>query len=82
MSSLKSPMVQQGGTDEADNYSDLRVLRSAAGYYVGTVYTDPETGFTEPGSRDSGYFPEREEAEYFLDSLTEENVGSKLRLTP
>lgn len=47
---------------EKAGYSELKVMRSRAGWYVGTEYTDPERGLTEPGSRDSGYFPTREAA--------------------
>lgn len=66
---MKSPMVTNGDhvADKA-GYSDLQVLQSNAGYYVGTTYTD-EDGFTEPGSRDSGYFRVREDAEDFLDAV-------------
>lgn len=42
-------------------YGELEVLRSNAGYYVGTMYNNPE-GFQEPGSRDSGYFHTEQEA--------------------
>lgn len=49
-------------------YSKLMVLSSAAGYYVGTIYTD-EDGFQDPGSRDSGYFKTREDAESYLEYL-------------
>jgi len=44
------------GESDKSNYTPLKVLRSAAGFYVGTEYKDPKTGFVEPGSRDSGYF--------------------------
>ena len=47
-------------------YSDLKVMKSAAGYYVGTVYINDD-GFVEPGSRESGYFKTREEAEKELE---------------
>jgi len=40
---------------ELEKYSDLQVLKSEAGWYIGTVYTGKE-GFVEPGSRDSKYF--------------------------
>jgi hypothetical protein len=47
-------------------YSDLKVMRSEAGYYVGTEYVNDD-GFVEPGSRESGYFKTREEAEKELE---------------
>jgi hypothetical protein len=63
---MKSPMVQNlDCIPDKSGYSELQVLRSAAGYYVGTLHTD-ENGFVEPGSRDSGYFGSREEAARYL----------------
>lgn len=68
---MKSPMVQNAAYipgDDKYGYSDMMVLESAAGFYVGTIYTDPD-GFKEPGSRDSGYFPTYELAERELESI-------------
>lgn len=67
---MKSPMVTnlECITDKA-GYSDLQVLKSGGGFYVGTLYTGPG-GFEEPGSRDSHYFKTREEAERYLKDLT------------
>ena len=52
-------------------YSPLQVMKSAAGYYVGTFFMDVlvEGGkpFLVPGSRDSGYFLTFEEAEAYLE---------------
>jgi len=48
------------------NYSDLQVLKSAAGWYIGTIHTDPKEGFQEPGSRDSDYYSSEERARYAL----------------
>jgi hypothetical protein len=45
-------------------YSDLQVLKSAAGYYVGTIYSDGQYG--EPGSRDTDYFPTKKAANVAL----------------
>lgn len=68
---MKSPMIQNASyLTEKTGYSELQVLSSAAGYYVGTTYTDPEDGFTEPGSRDSDYFRTHEEAERYLKIIT------------
>lgn len=61
---------------EQANYSDLQVLRSAAGYYIGTVYDDG--GWKEPGSRDTSYFEKKSTAEKVLAALeriVEENPG-------
>lgn len=79
---MKSPMVQRLADEEAGGYSELMVLKSAAGYYIGTVYTDPETGFEEPGSRDSDYFPRRDEAETFLEAITKNDDDTALRASP
>jgi len=46
-------------------YSDVKVLRSAAGYYIGTIFHHMD-GYDEPGSRESGYYPTKELAEKAL----------------
>lgn len=55
-------------------YSELCVMKSAAGYYVGTYFMDDEFNppFLCPGSRDSQYFATEEEASSFLTYLTGE----------
>lgn len=58
---LEHPRAVRGG------YSDLRVLQSAAGFYVGTEYEEFDANGTcvwkEPGSRDSlSYWSTPEEA--------------------
>lgn len=63
---MKPPMVANlPEIPNKDRYTELRVLKSAAGWYIGTLYIDPEYG-AEPGSRDSGYFATKEEAGAFL----------------
>jgi hypothetical protein len=48
-------------------YTKLKVMQSAAGWYVGRGYLDPDCGGMEvPGSRESEYFGTREEAELEL----------------
>jgi hypothetical protein len=70
---MKSPMVQTATyikTSEKSGYTDLRVLQSGAGWYVGTLYWNPDHGgFWEPGSRDTGYFDTKEEATAYLQAL-------------
>lgn len=67
---MKSPMVTNADyLSEKTGYSDLQVLRSGAGWYVGTMYTDPADGFQEPGSRDSDYFATEEQARSYLRSI-------------
>ena len=54
VNNLEHPQAVRGG------YSDLQVLSSAAGHYIGTRYeefnADGKCVWVEPGSRDSGYF--------------------------
>lgn len=83
---MKSPMVQSlDSIEDKGRYSDLQVLRSGAGFYVGTIYHNPE-GFDEPGSRDSDYFPTREQAEAYLKAIGENpaiaEAGLMTRMKP
>jgi hypothetical protein len=76
---MKSPLVEYICSSvegfraaDAGNYSELQVLKSAAGYYIGTLYTHPKgsefEGLVEPGSRDSyDYYATEEEAQKALD---------------
>lgn len=66
---MKSPLIANSGLiDDKENYSELQVLKSAAGFYIGTTYDGD--GFIEPGSRDSAYFRTHDEAQRFLDHVT------------
>jgi hypothetical protein len=54
---------------EQAKYSDLQVLQSAAGWYVGTLYYAAGSAsvcMAEPGSRDTDYFPSKEAANLAL----------------
>lgn len=53
---------------ERECYTDLQVLRSGAGHYVGTMYRSPD-GFQEPGTRDTVYYGTQEEAKLALEQL-------------
>ena len=64
---MKSPMVERIAPEEAGHYTELKVMCSGAGWYVGTGYVDPEFGFEMPGTRESGYFPTAAAA--FLESV-------------
>ena len=48
-------------------YTDMQVLQSPAGFYIGTLYEERDSEgkilWQEPGSRDSGYFLDRQTAE-------------------
>lgn len=76
---VRSVIVERFAADP-ENYSDLRVLQSGAGFYVGTVYS--QDGFTEPGSRDSDYFPTADAAATFLDAVARSGDTSRLRQHP
>lgn len=82
---MKSPMVKQAGyiTDkDKGRFSELQVLRSGAGYYIGTIYHN-SAGYDEPGSRDSGYYQTREEAENDLALLLEGSPNApEMRIRP
>lgn len=80
---MKSPMVENADyINDKEGYSDLQVLMSAAGFYIGTIYHNKD-GFEEPGSRDSGYYRTREEAEADLKKLIElEDDAPELRVNP
>jgi hypothetical protein len=71
---MKSLQVQYYvPVNEQPYYTDLQVMRSAAGFYVGTVYVG-EDGFQEPGSRDTCYVPHKEQAEKMLAILEDANT--------
>ena len=77
---FESPKAVRGG------YSDLQVLSSAAGYYIGTRYEEFDENdqrvWIEPGSRDSGYFLSEEQAADALKGLEDGTQVVALRLTP
>ena len=85
---MKSPMVENLShlePDEEGSYSELQVLQSAAGYYIGTMFTHTGgrfKGLVEPGSRDSDYFPTFGAAETFLKTLENGENHDKLHQTP
>lgn len=59
----ENKMIERGEpiVDDDGVYSKLRVLRSAAGYYIGRIF-EGKDGFMEPGSRESGYYPDEASA--------------------
>ena len=69
--------------NDRKDYSDLQVLQSAAGWYIGTIYTHPRLEFKEPGSRDSDYFPTEAKAKFALAFLefTYEESGKDMETT-
>ncbi len=60
--------------DSDGEYSHIQVMKSAAGWYIGTTFTHNEDseypGMVEPGSRESGYYALKEEAEAALKNKT------------
>lgn len=58
-----------------DYVSELKVMRSGAGYYIGRSYWDTEFGFEGPFSRESGYFGTEEQAQRELDEQSFEVRG-------
>jgi hypothetical protein len=59
-------IIHQLPVAEHKNYSELQVLKSRAGWYVGTTHRDPETKIEEPGSRDTDYFHLEKDAVFAL----------------
>ena len=70
---MKSPQIAK--LPDCAKYSDLKVLQSQAGYYVGSSYEDGT-----PGTRDSGYHPSRDAAERTLGLILSGKMNP--RLTP
>ena len=69
---MKSPQTLK--LPDADRYSDLKVMKSQAGFYVGTAYEDGS-----PGSRDSGYHPSREAAERTLSLIISGKIQPRMQ---
>lgn len=57
------------GLDKDPNVHGPKVMKSAAGYYVGYAYIDPEIGAEEPYTKESRYYPTHEEAVAALPSF-------------
>jgi hypothetical protein len=54
---MKSPQIEKSVfVTDKHRYSDLMILKSNAGYYIGTLFADYDDGCIVPGSRDSEYF--------------------------
>lgn len=85
---MKSPIIEampdllpkkfEDPSATSNRYTEMQVLRSGAGYYIGTLYeeidADGKVVWVEPGGRDSDYFSSKEGAEAYLKIL---NVGSE-----
>lgn len=68
MKSIQVLRARYTPLQDKENYSDLIVLRSIEGYYIGTLYNDPVYG-TAPGSRDTSYLVSKSQAELALRTL-------------
>lgn len=71
---MKSPMVTNAPyITEKESYSELQVLQSGGGWYIGTMFEERDANgkviFQEPGSRDSDYFRTEIEARRYLETL-------------
>lgn len=65
----KGYLAEKYANPSEGHYSDLQVLRSAAGWYVGTTHYNKK-GFYEPGSRESEYFRTHHDAHAALTNHT------------
>ena len=78
---MKSPMVSSAtyiSDEDKARYSDLKVMQSRAGFYIGTEY-DNSLGFIEPGSRDTGYFRNRFDAEACLSAVLKGEYKTRMQ---
>lgn len=48
---------------------ELQVLKSNAGFYIGTLYYDEEWDCYFPNSRETHYFATQEEAENYFEQM-------------
>jgi hypothetical protein len=53
---------------EGGHYGPVKVLQSNAGYYLGRDFHPEGEEWTEPGSRESNYYPTLEDAQQALDN--------------
>jgi hypothetical protein len=63
---------------EDPHISEFIVLRSAAGWYIGTIQTSDE-GWLEPNTRETDYFDSQEEAQRALEKYKNTGILSKQR---
>jgi hypothetical protein len=57
---------------EEDQISEVKILKSVAGYYIGYLYFDKDMNAWLPYDRISGYYVTKEDAAQDLPSFTEE----------
>jgi hypothetical protein len=59
-------------SEESEKISEVKVLKSAAGYYIGHLYLDNDMKVWLPYDRLSGYYVTKEDAAEDLPSFIEE----------
>jgi len=59
-------------SEESEKISEVKILKSAAGYYIGYLYFDTDMKVWLPYDRISGYYATKEDAAEDLPSFIEE----------
>jgi len=71
---MKTVSEKTPDDEREEGFTELQVLQSAAGYYIGRMHWNTSDGkdtfgsFWEPGSRETDYYTTRETAQKLLDS--------------
>ena len=77
--------ILSGAPSHEDNpcISEFQVMRTGAGWYIGTIYThdgtEMEEGVTEANSRETDYFDSEVEAKVSLETYTDTGVLPRMR---
>lgn len=59
----------------ANGFSELKVMQSAAGWYLGTTFKDEEEPWETPGSRETHYMSEKAAKEALEEWAKDNKVG-------
>ena len=88
MKELKSKIVTEANyltAKEKSGFTELQVLHSNGGWYVGTLYQEKDKNgnvlWTEPGTRDTDYFNSQEDAARYL-RIMQQGFNLPTRKTP
>ena len=66
------------GAPNGDDVSDIKVMKSGGGWYLGTTITDPDFGYEEPYTRESEYFGTEQKANIALMQWQADNfIGAR-----
>lgn len=82
---MKSQIIENATylpVHEKDQYSDLQVMKSGNGWYIGTTYYCRRDDYYEPGTRDTEYFGSEAQAIVELDLLERGKSNVVLRTHP